>query len=255
MHSAIYEGRVMHHRVWPKEHRFQYRVFYLWLDLDELEAVTRARWFFSVDRWNLFSIYNCDHFEVSEAPIKDKLFAWLALQGEDTTRVKRVRLLTLPRVLGYIFNPVCFFYGYGENEEPLWVVAEVTNTFHEKKPYLVGAMDEQGRLCRVTPKNFYVSPYSDLDLNFDFKLRSPEEKLEILINDKKGEQTVFFSTLSGRRRDLTDGRLLVCAVKYPLLTMQVIFFIHWEAAKLWWKGLPWRRKKANPELQTGLVRR
>jgi uncharacterized protein len=252
--SAIYECRVMHHRLAPKVHRFEYRVFYLWLDLDELGELDRALPLFSRNRWNLFSFRDGDHFADDGRDVKTKLLAWLDSRAFDTSRIARVKLLTFPRVLGYIFNPVCFFYCFDAAGNPVCAVAEVTNTYHEKKPYLLGEVDEGGRLRLLTPKHFYVSPFSDLGLVFDFKLRVPDERLEIHIDDREGDARVLLTSLTGTRRALGSAGLLACAIKYPLLTLRVIFLIHWHAFRLWLKRLPVRSKAANPELQRDLHR-
>ena len=133
-------------------------------------------------------------------------------------------------------------------------MAEVTNTFHEQKPYLLTNQDQPQRFRLLTPKHFYVSPFSALDLNFDFKLPVPGEQLEIHIDDREDTAPILITTLTGQRRSLTDGALLTCLFKYPLLTLRVIWLIHWHAFRLWLKRLPFHRKSAQPELQLGVLR-
>jgi DUF1365 family protein len=253
-HNALYECRVMHHRLTPKEHRFSYRVFYLWLDLDELEALDGSLRAFSRNRWNLFSFFDRDHLDLGETTLKANILRWLREQDMDVSVIARIRLLTFPRVLGYIFNPVCFYFCLDEQGEALCAIAEVTNTFHEQKPYLLRERDADGRFRLLTPKHFYVSPFSALDLNFDFKLGMPSENVEIHIDDREGDRRVFLSALTGKRAPLTDGRLLWFMVKYPLLTLRVIFLIHWHAFLLWCKRLPVHRKAAQPEMQRDVLR-
>jgi DUF1365 family protein len=252
--GGVYECRVMHHRLSPKVHRFDYRVFYLWLDLDELNEIDASLKTFSRNQWNLFSFFDRDHLDVGKATVKENLLAWMSAQGVDTSTIARIQLLTFPRVLGYIFNPVCFYFCFDAQGEPRYAVAEVTNTFRELKPYLLSARDPDGRFRLTTPKHFYVSPFSALDLCFDFKLRVPDERLEIHIDDRDGDQRVLLSALTGERRTLTDARLLWYLLKYPLLTVQVIFFIHWHAFLLWLKGMPAHAKAGRPELQRGVFK-
>lgn len=252
--SAIYECEVMHHRLQPKVHRFQYRVFYLWLDLDEISSPRSRPWLLGVNRAGLFSFHDKDHLGSEEGPLKARLLRWLAGQEVAVGSITHVRLLTFPRVLGYLFNPVCFYYCFRSDGTPVCAVAQVTNTFHEQKLYLLTQQEADGRFRLLTPKHFYVSPFSDLELCFDFKLRVPGEHLEIHVDDRRGEERILLSTLKGHRRPLTASRLLWFAVKYPFLTLKVIFLIHWHALLLWAKGLPVHRKAARPDLQRDVLR-
>ena len=251
--SAIYECEVMHHRLSPKVHCFSYRLFYLWLDLDELDTLSERLTLFKRNRRSLFSFFDADHILKSAADTKSNVLQVIQEAGVDTSAIHKVRLLTFPRVLGYIFNPVCFYYCFDADEQPVCAVAEVTNTFHEQKPYVLTAQ-EGDRFRLITPKHFYVSPFFNLELNFDFKLRLPQDNLEIHVDDRHGDERVILTSLIGKRRELTDGALLLCTFKYPLLTLRVIFLIHWHALRLWMKGLRVYRKADKPELQIGVYR-
>jgi len=254
MKSAIYECEVMHHRLSPKVHRFSYHLFYLWLDLDELDALSPYFRFFSRNRWNLFSFYDADHIVKDGKDAKANVLQIIREAGVDVSTIAKVRLLTFPRILGYIFNPVCFYYGFDADEKPVCAVAEVTNTFHEQKPYVVTQIEDGDCFRLITPKHFYVSPFFDLELNFDFKLRVPTEHLDLHVDDRHGNERVLLTRLKGKRRPLTDVGLLTCAVKYPLLTLRVIYLIHWHAFRLWMKGLKVHRKSDSPNLQRGVYR-
>jgi DUF1365 family protein len=155
-------------------------------------------------------------------------------------------------VLGYIFNPVSFYFCADAAGAPLCAVVQVGNTFRELKPYLLPTVSADGGFRLVTPKHFYVSPFSELDVAFDFKLKVPGAHLEIHIDDRAGERRVLLSALTGRRVPLSTARLAWLTLKYPLITLQVIFLIHWHALLLWFKRLPWHRKSAHPDLQRDL---
>lgn len=280
LRSCLYECSVMHQRLAPRQHRFRYGIFMLCLDLDELEMLDARLHTFSRNRWNLYAFRDDDHLETGSAErgarsaepqgvaprgLKGEITAWLAGQGVTLPTGARITLVTLPRVLGYIFNPVSFYFCHTAEGVPLCAVTEVQNTFGELKPYLV-PLDGGGgteakepttakKFRRVVPKHFYVSPFSGLDVCFDFRLRTPGERLEIGVNDVTTEgQTLLVSTLTGTRRPLTDGQLLRLTAKYPLVTLRVITLIHWHALKLWWKRLPWHRKAAQADLQRDLYR-
>ena len=260
--SCLYECSVMHHRLAPRQHRFRYGIFMLCLDLDELESLDARLHTFSRNRWNLYAFRDDDHLvagNVTPKGLKGEISAWLAGQGVTLPAGARITLVTLPRVLGYIFNPVSFYFCHAADGRPLCAVTEVQNTFGELKPYLVpldqGEATEAEKFRRVVPKHFYVSPFSGLDVCFDFRLRTPGERLEIGVNDVTTEgQTLLVSTLTGTRRPLTDGQLLRLTAKYPLVTLRVITLIHWQALRLWWKRLPWHPKAAQTELQRDVYR-
>jgi DUF1365 family protein len=252
LRSCIYECKVMHHRLLPKEHRFNYQLFYLALDLDEIDHVAGQVYGFSHNRWNLYEFRDRDHLtlpELSGGTLKEHLLSWIAQQGLTLPATTRITLVTLPRVLGYIFNPVSFYFCEDAAGSTQCVVVEVGNTFREMKPYLIPQSERPGFFHLLTPKHFYVSPFSDLDLLFDFKVKVPDEHLEIHIDDRKGETHVLLTALTGKRLPLTTGRLAWLTLKFPVVTLKVIFLIHWQAFLLWWKRLPFHRKAAQPSLQ------
>lgn len=254
VNSCLYECTVMHHRLAPKEHRFQYRIFLFSLDLDEIDDIARRVLGFGRNRASLYNFRDADHLEATPELVRDKLIAYLASQKMPLPEGGRVQLVTMPRVLGYVFNPVSFYFCFDAAGLPCAAVAEVSNTFREMKLYPLRDGAEQGRFRLITPKYFYVSPFSDLELEFDFKLRVPHEVLEIHIDDREAGKPVLLSALTGRRVPLTSARLAWMTVKYPLITLRVIFLIHWHALLLWLKRIPWFAKTAHPEKQRDVLR-
>lgn len=257
MNSCLYECSVMHHRLEPKEHQFRYRIFMFALDLDEVASLSKRLPFFSLNRWNLYTFRDRDHLTLpgcEAKSVKENIVTYLAENGIHFPADGRIQLVTLPRVLGYIFNPVSFYFCSDAAGTPLCSVVEVGNTYREMKPYLLRERGGGDTFRLITPKHFYVSPFSALDLAFHFKVRIPGEKLEIHIDDRAGNRCVLLSTLTGRRAPLTTARLLWFTLKYPLITLKVIFFIHWHAFRLWLKRLPFHRKADNPDLQRDVLR-
>jgi DUF1365 family protein len=259
----------MHHRFTPLVNRFVYRIFMLAIDLDELEALHATRRLFSYNRPNLYSFRDRDYLPMDEpvhqgtkptpappsgAALKARVLSYLRTQGQEMDG-GRVLLVTLPRVAGYLFNPVSFYFCYDRDGTLAAAVAEVTNTFREMKPYFMGAADRAGDgFQRRTPKHFYVSPFSDVDVAFDFTLHGPGEVCAVQIDDFAGPERTLTTTLYGRRRRLTDARLAWYAVKYPLVTLRVIALIHWQALVLWCKRVPWFPKGARAADQRDLYR-
>lgn len=279
MRSRIYECQVLHARLLPRTHRFAYRIFMLAIDLDELDALQRRLRIFSVNRPNLFSLRERDFLPLADplhhpsAPatknnpagyaspcLKTRVLARLAAEGIDPGPDARVELITLPRMIGYLFNPVAFYFVYDAAGACVASIAEVTNTFREMKAYVLGpdtfGPGRSGRGAGAfrlrTPKHFYVSPFSDVDVAFDFKLPPPGERLAIRIDDYAGPDRTLTSTLTGPSRPLTDGTLAWFLIKYPLLTLRVIALIHWHALRLYFKKIPWFAKDARPADQRDL---
>lgn len=287
MKSRLYECRVLHARFLPKPHRFAYRLFMLAVDLDELPALHRRLRLFSFNSPNLYSFRETDYLPVTEpvynrspesaqratgrnapganpapASLKDRVLAFLAARGVEIGPGGRVELVTLPRILGYLFNPVSFYFCYDAGGNCVASIAEVTNTFREVKPYFLGpdtfrpaASGAASGVFRLrTPKHFYVSPFSDVDVAFDFHLRPAAGTLSIRIDDYVGPDRTLTSTLAGPARPLTDPALAWFALKYPLLTLRVIALIHWHALRLYLKKIPWFAKAARAADQRDLHR-
>lgn len=253
MNSCLYECSVMHHRLSPKKHSFRYRIFMFALDLDEVDAVAARIPFFSRNRRNLYEFRDRDHLPLGKATVKENLIEYLAQHGIQFPASGRITLVTLPRVFGYIFNPVSFYFCCEAAGAPLCAVVQVGNTFGEMKPYLLREPTEENSFRLITPKHFYVSPFSSLDLAFDFKLRVPGETLDIHIDDRDGERRVLLSALTGCRAPLTGVKLAWFTFKYPLITLKVIGLIHWHALLLWARRLPWHRKSDQVALQRGVL--
>jgi DUF1365 family protein len=262
----------MHHRFAPKAHRFSYRIFMLAIDLDELGALGRGIPFLSVNARNLFSFRENDYLPTGEplhngsgppappalAGLKDRVVAFLRGRGVEIPG-GRVVLVTLPRVAGYLFNPVSFYFCFDSLDRPAAAIAEVTNTFREVKPFflgpdaLSGSPGDEAFESRI-PKFFYVSPFSDVDVAFDFHLRTPGSELSIRIDDYIGTERTLTSALTGRRQPLTAIRLAWYSIKYPLITAKVIALIHFHALLLRVKHVPWFAKASRPSGQRDLYR-
>lgn len=251
--NSLYECSVAHCRLKPKRHAFNYRVFMFCVDLDELPNLRVSG--FSHNRFNLFSIDDRDHVALGHpGGIRGNLVAWLAGQGIDCPDDARIRLLTFPRVLGYGFNPVSFYYIDSKDGKQLAVVAEVVNTFREMKLYVIQATGADGLWHRRVAKDFYVSPFSDPGMEFDFKLGAPAETWRVNIDTYDADERVLLSSIRGEQRELSSSRLVWYAFKYPLLSLRIIGLIHWHALLLWIRRVPFLRKSERLEAQQNVMR-
>ncbi len=258
MNSCLYKARVMHHRYSPREHRFHYGVYMFYVDLDELGMLQKKLWMFSLNRFNFFSFRDKEHLQLTEndsKTTKEQLLGYLAANNIDLGK-GRVMLLTNMNVLGYNFNPVSFYFCFDQDDQPVCCVAEVHNTFGEMKPYLAGKEHLSGNKFRLeTKKFFYVSPFIDHDTDFDFDLPLPGEKLRIKIDDYQGGKRFFSSTLTGNAKPLTNSNLLLYSIRFPFITLKIIFLIHWQAMLLWLKKIPYHKKSENQNLQKDVYKK
>jgi len=252
MNSSLYECAVMHQRLEPERYRFMHRIFMFYLDLDEIETLTqRLRWL-SHGGFNLFSFRDGDHLQCGGKRLKESILEYLRAR-QVSLEGGKIMLMTSLRSFGYVFNPVSFYFCFDAAGRPVCAIAEVNNTFGEMKPYFIGPACFREEAFRLrTGKYFYISPFTDLDIRVDFNLRVPGDRLSLRIDDYQDERRILLTSLTGRRRELTDRNLLRCALRYPFVTLQVIALIYWHALRLFLKRIPYHKKNANPENQRGI---
>ena len=251
MKAGIYECEVFHQRLKPRQRSFCYRVFMLDIDLEAIPGVGLL----GHNRFNLFSIDDRDHIDLGlPGGIRPNLLEWLSRQHIELPEDVRIRLVTFPRVLGYGFNPVSFFFISDAEGRPLLSVAEVVNTYREMKLYPVTDAAVEGGWHRRMAKDFYVSPFSDPGDAFDFRIGQPGESWRVNIDDLDSEGKVLVSSIRGKARPLDMRGLLVCAIKYPLLSLKIIGLIHWHALLLWLRRVPYLRKSDRSEAQVDVLR-
>ncbi len=250
--SAIYVGSVMHRRLRPRRHHFRYRAFWLFLDLDELaELSSRLRWF-SYNGSNLFSLYDSDHGDGSATPLRTQVERQVAETGIDLAG-GRIQLLCMPRTLGYCFNPLSIFFCYRASGALAAVVYQVHNTFAERHSYIIPVEDAGEALHQRCRKLFYVSPFMDMDLRYDFRIVGPDARIQIGICASRADAAVLNAVLAGARQSLTDRNLIHLCIRMPVITLKVIAAIHWEALKLWAKRIKYQRRPALLDRGTTIV--
>ena len=254
MQSGIYQGSVRHRRRTPVMHEFRASLFMMYLDLAELPSLFNGRWFWSLERPNIASFYRRDHFgdpaKSLDQSVRDLVESELQSRPEGP-----IRLLTHLRYFGYCFNPLSVFFCFDSSGETLHsVVAEVTNTpWGERHCYVLSSQaaipETQSDGSRQTgssskkefrfEKAFHVSPFMQMNVEYVWNLSGPGRVLVLHTENRADGDAFFDATLSLKREEITTRSLASVLIRFPLMTVQVIANIYWQAFRLWRKNVPY----------------
>jgi DUF1365 family protein len=242
----LYSARVIHRRHVSPLYRFVYRIFYMLFDIDQLGESARRYRFFSYNRFNLLSFHDRDH-EAEPGQLRAWVNRTVAAHGINC-RGGRVRVLCMPRVLGFVFNPISIYYCENAAGALCAMLVEVRNTFGERHCYLLDAagqpMPYEAPL--ETDKVFHVSPFFAVEGRYRFRFTQPGDRVRVAIREFVDESPVLDAVLAGERIAVSDRALLRQVLRMPWATLKVVAGIHWEAFKLWRRGARFHRKPEPP---------
>ena len=239
--SIIYNGKVIHRRFKPKEHCFKYKVFSLLIDIDELEIIENKIKIFSYNKFNIISFFEKDHGPRDGTSLKEWVIKNLNDIGIENDRIQ-IKLFCYPRIFGYVFNPLSVFFIYDENTRLISILYEVKNTFGEQHTYIFKTDDEKVIVNDCT-KKFHVSPFIEMECHYYFRVIKPSDKISVIIDQKDKDGKLLYASQDGKAKELNEKNLLFSYISHPLMTFKIIAAIHYEALKLWLKGIKIIKKK------------
>ncbi len=252
--SFIYNGDVIHKRFRPKEHFFKYKVFSLFIDLSELDEIEKKISFFSYNKINLISFFDKDHGDRDGSSLKVWVEKNLNSLEIEKSEIK-IKLLCYPRILGYVFNPLSIFFVYNKNSSLIAILYEVKNTFGEQHTYVFKVDANEQLIKNNCEKKFYVSPFMDLKSEYFFKILNPGNKLSVIIDQRDQAGKLLYASQDGIRSELSGKNLIFSYLKHPLMTFKIIAAIHFEALRLWIKGISLVKKKLKIKNNISIERR
>lgn len=252
--SCLYEGTVVHKRLTPRQHGFSYRVFALCLDVDEIDLLDQRLRLFCRNRFNLLCFRDGDLGASGTEPVSDKARRLLDQCGLGSFGV-RIELLCYPRLLGYVFNPLSVYFCRDAEGVVGAIIYEVSNTFGERKSYVIPARDGSGAISQACAKEMYVSPFTGASGDYGFHGTLPSDNVVVGVNFREAGQPVLKTHFRGERRPLTDRAIALAVARHPLMTLKVMGAIHFEALRLWAKGIPLVERHSSPAYSFTIVNR
>jgi DUF1365 family protein len=242
--SCIYSGLITHKRFKPRKHFFTYKTFSLLLDLSEIKNIEKKIYFFSYNNFNILSFHNIDHGPRDGT----SLIKWVKkILSKRKINIDggKIKLFCFPRFFGYVFNPLSIFYCYDKNLVLKAVLYEVKNTYNEQHTYVFRSKTSSNIILHKCNKKFYVSPFIAMETFYNFRLSKPKNNINILIKQTDLKGTLLIARQAGKKIKLNSKNLLYQFLKHPFMSFKVIAAIHFEAFRLWTKGIKLVKKNIN----------
>ncbi len=253
--ARLYIGDVVHKRLRPRPHALSYRVFSLLLDVDRIDEAAASCRLFARNRFAPVSFYDADHGPGEPGPIGAHARGILADAGFGPEAVRRIELLSYPRIFGYVFNPLSVYFAYDAADRLTALVYEVNNTFSERIAYVVPAgSPEAGVYAQSCAKEMFVSPFASGAGRYGFRVAPPGDRVLVAVSFRDADGPLLKTHFKAEARPLDDMQLARQLVRRPLMTMSVMAAIHYEALKLWLKGVPLVRGHVSPRYSVSHAR-
>lgn len=240
MRSHLLTGTVRHRRSRPQVYELEHEVFYLALDLSEIDGVARSSRLFSRNRLNVLSFRDADHWLPEATDLEASVHAHLRDEGFEPDGW-RITFIATPRVLGYQFNPASFYLCRDKAGVLQVAVVEVHNTHHERRLYTLHPERRGKGWVESFDKDFYVSPFIDMDARYTLRIQDDPDRVRIAITETEQGEPLLSATLVADRKRLTDRNLLRTLLRIPLATQRTIVDIHIHAFRMWRRGLRFHR--------------
>ena len=254
--SGLYSGAVTHARLRPRAHRLRYKIFMMLIDLDEARALSERLKLFAYNRPGLIALNDRDHLDGSDTPLADQVRHELSRAGLDLGGGP-VRLLCMPRVLGFVFNPISVYFCHRADGRLGAILYEVNNTFGQRHAYLIPVKPgdcTDGQIAQSCDKRFHVSPFMDMAMRYHFRTAAPGADVRLVVDGHDADGPMLTAGFRGKRSDLTDGAIARAVLAHPMLSLAVLAAIHWEAIKMLLKGLRLKPMPPAPAEPVTLVR-
>jgi len=245
--QCVYLGKIMHQRMIPKVSKFEYKVFSVFIDLDKIENTISSLNLMSFNKFGLLSFFNKDHGPRDGSKLRN----WVdrKLYEKNRPEADQVFLLCFPRMYGYVFNPISVYFCYN-SQKLSSVICEVKNTFGDQVIYVLSSEKYNEKVIRAfQKKEMYVSPFIEMEQIYSFLILPPSKKLSLSIKQKGYNGVTLIAKHDGIAYPLNDNTLLRCVLSHPLMTLKVILAIHWQALKLFFRGIKYIRYPGKFELR------
>ena len=238
--AALYDGTVMHHRHKPVGHRFTYGVYTLLIDIDRLEEANTISPLLGIEASALLTFRTSDHLRDGQSSLRAQADGWYQEVRAGASPPARWLLLCYPRMFGWVFNPISVWFAFDEAGKPLMVVYDVRNTFGGRHAYLApveaGEVSDAG-IRQKSGKRLHVSPFLGPDMTYHFRVLPPGGAVKLRIHETADGESLFEAVFAGAVKRITTANILRYLVTVPFLPFKIYAAIHWEALRLWWKGV------------------